>query len=307
MTELPSIQQLKNFILYGKYGNFTSAANAANITQSAFSAQIKKLEDVVGVRLISRSNRGSQLTKAGELLFQRLEPILDELDRCLDEVRSMDGRALPLSIGIMLSLGDIHMNRHLAYFQQHYSGASFQQHYSGASFQVYNLEAQELLQKLRSDELDIISLFRLPSMDIDGYEQVCFCKENIVYYAPHIVVSGGVATADFIASQPLAQYSPQYVMNEYLNQFLSAHTSLPLQTQAWFSTPYAMMNYCQANRIGALLPERFLKALGVAGGWYDVDPPIVLPCYLLYKRSNPRYEAIQVFVDYMKRTYHVPS
>ena len=50
-----------------------------------------------------------------------------------------------------------------------------------------------------------------------------------------------------------------------------------------------------------------MKALGVAGGWYDVEPPIVLPCYLLYKRSNPRYEAIQVFVDYMKRTYHVPS
>lgn len=272
MTELPSMQQLKNFILYGKYGNFTSAANAANITQSAFSAQIKKLEDVVGVRLIARSNRGSHLTKAGELLFQRLEPILDELEVCLDEVRSMDGRALPLSIGIMLSLGDIHMNRHLAYFQQHYSGASFQ---------VYNLEAQELLQKLRNDELDIVSLFRLPSMDIDGYEQVCFCKETLVYYAPHIVVSGEVATADFIASQPLAQYSPQYVMNEYLNHFLSAHTSLPLQTQAWFSTPYAMMNYCQANRIGALLPERFLKALGVVGGWYDVDPPIVLPCYLL--------------------------
>lgn len=53
--DLPSIQQLRNFIIYGKYGNFTTAANAANITQSAFSAQMKKLEDLVGVRLIERS------------------------------------------------------------------------------------------------------------------------------------------------------------------------------------------------------------------------------------------------------------
>ena len=45
--DLPSIQQLRNFVIYGKYGNFTTAANAANITQSAFSAQMKKLEDLV--------------------------------------------------------------------------------------------------------------------------------------------------------------------------------------------------------------------------------------------------------------------
>ena len=37
--ELPSIQQLRNFVIYSKYGNFTAAAKAANITQSAFSAR----------------------------------------------------------------------------------------------------------------------------------------------------------------------------------------------------------------------------------------------------------------------------
>lgn len=298
MAELPSIQQLKNFIIYARYGNFTAAANEANITQSAFSAQIKKLEDIVGVQLIIRSNRGSHLTKAGEVLAQQLEPLLGELEHCLDAVREAGGRAEPLSIGIMLSLGDIHMNRHVAYFQQHHSGTSFR---------VYNLEARELLQKLRDDQLDIVSLFRLPAMDFDGYEQVCFCREDIVYYAPHIAVSGRDVTADFIASQPLAQYSPQYVMNTYLNQYLSSHTLLPLQPQAWFSTPYAMMNYCQDNRIGALLPRRFLQAMGALDGWHELQPPVVLPCYLLYKRSNPKLNTIQVFVDYMCRTYHVSA
>ena len=45
--ELPSIQQLRNFVIYSKYGNFTAAAKAANITQSAFSAQMKKLEELL--------------------------------------------------------------------------------------------------------------------------------------------------------------------------------------------------------------------------------------------------------------------
>ena len=42
MDELPTLQELQSFITYSKMGNFTLAAQAANITQSAFSAQMKK-------------------------------------------------------------------------------------------------------------------------------------------------------------------------------------------------------------------------------------------------------------------------
>ena len=296
MGELPSIQQLKDFIIYGKYRNFTAAAEAANITQSAFSAQIKKLEEIVGVQLIARSNRGSHLTKAGEHFFLRVEPLLSELESCLCEMKTFSGEVQPLSIGIMLSLGDVHMNRHLAWFQQHHSGASFR---------VYNLEARELLQKLKDDELDIISLFLLPGMDVSGYESVCFCHEPIVYYAPNLDVPSSTVSAEFITSHPLAQYSPHYLMNDYLERYLQHHARTAPQTRAWFSTPYAIWRYCQQHHIGALLPQRFLEAMGTAAGMYAIAPAVSLPCYLLYKRSNPNYQAIQVFIQYMKQTYHV--
>ena len=60
MKELPTMQELQSFITYNKTGSFTLAAQSMNITQSAFSAQMKKLERLVGVKLISRSTRGSQ-------------------------------------------------------------------------------------------------------------------------------------------------------------------------------------------------------------------------------------------------------
>ena len=66
MIELPSIQQLENFIIYGKVRNFATAAHRANITQSAFSFQMKKLEEMLNIQLITRSNRGSDLTREGE-------------------------------------------------------------------------------------------------------------------------------------------------------------------------------------------------------------------------------------------------
>ena len=63
MKELPTMQELQSFITYNKTGSFTLAAQTMNITQSAFSAQMKKLERLVGVKLISRSTRGSRLTQ----------------------------------------------------------------------------------------------------------------------------------------------------------------------------------------------------------------------------------------------------
>ena len=48
---LPTIEQMECFIIYGRAGNFARAAREANITQSAFSAQIKHLECVLGVKL----------------------------------------------------------------------------------------------------------------------------------------------------------------------------------------------------------------------------------------------------------------
>ena len=57
MIELPSIQQLENFIIYSQVKDFALAAEKAGVTQSAFRFQIKKLEEVVGVQLISHNNK----------------------------------------------------------------------------------------------------------------------------------------------------------------------------------------------------------------------------------------------------------
>ena len=70
-----------------KTGSFTLAAQSMNITQSAFSAQMKKLERLVGVKLISRSTRGSRLTPEGELFLPEAEQVLDTLERAIQSIR----------------------------------------------------------------------------------------------------------------------------------------------------------------------------------------------------------------------------
>ena len=94
-------------------------------------------------------------------------------------------------------------------------------------------------------------------------------------------------------------------MNAYIGRYFTTSGCPPQKTKAWFSTPYAMLNYCQQNHIGALLPERCLQAMGDGKDYCRLEPPIHLPCYLVYKKNNPKYAAIQVFVEYIRRVYHI--
>ncbi|MCI1820837.1 MAG: LysR family transcriptional regulator [Megasphaera sp.] len=293
MMNLPNIQQLENFIIYGKVRNFTAAAKEANITQSAFSFQMKKLEERIGVQLIVRSNKGSNLTEEGELFLKRVEVIFQNLEECICDIQALGGQTLSLSVGTLMSLGDVLMNRHLAYFQKHHPKMPIS---------VYNLEARELLKQLEEDKLDIISTFCLPQMNINKYEQTFFCTEKMVYYAPNMHIENPTVSADYMARRPLAQYSSYYLMNTNIQKYFSSIDCHPV-VQAWFSTPYAIMQYCQENLTGALLSERFLVAMGVYEGYYEVEPKFDMSCYLLYKHNNPKYKMMKIFIDYIRRLY----
>ena len=73
MIELPSIQQLENFIIYSQVKDFALAAEKAGVTQSAFRFQMKKLEEVVGAQLISHNNKNSELTEDGKIFLSKVE------------------------------------------------------------------------------------------------------------------------------------------------------------------------------------------------------------------------------------------
>src|ERR1700743_1187015 len=71
------IRHLRYFIAVAELRNFTKAAEASFVAQSALSQQISRLEQELGAPLFVRGKRGAQLTPAGELLLphaRRLVP-----------------------------------------------------------------------------------------------------------------------------------------------------------------------------------------------------------------------------------------
>lgn len=69
---------LKAFLLAVQTASFTHAADRLGVTQPSFTALIRDLEEVVGVRLFDRNTRGIALTAAGKDFLARVErPLID--------------------------------------------------------------------------------------------------------------------------------------------------------------------------------------------------------------------------------------
>src|ERR1700723_2980726 len=61
-ARLPSLNGLRAFEAAARHLSFTIAASELNVTQTAISHQIRRLEEELGIRLFVRKNRALALT-----------------------------------------------------------------------------------------------------------------------------------------------------------------------------------------------------------------------------------------------------
>ena len=74
-----SLVALHTFDLVARHGNFTGAAEALGLTQSAVSQKIKGLETELGVSLFRREHRGVSLTNEGVRLLNVVRPAMTQM------------------------------------------------------------------------------------------------------------------------------------------------------------------------------------------------------------------------------------
>lgn len=72
-------EEARVFIEVVEQKSFSKAADKLNLANSAVSRIVKKLEEKLGVNLLNRTTRQIDLTAEGELYFQRMKVILQEM------------------------------------------------------------------------------------------------------------------------------------------------------------------------------------------------------------------------------------
>lgn len=91
---------LNAFVVVAEEKSFTRAAAKLGTSQSAVSQTVRRLEERLGVRLLTRTTRSVAPTQAGERLLQGLRPALDDIDvqlSALTELRERPAGAVRIT------------------------------------------------------------------------------------------------------------------------------------------------------------------------------------------------------------------
>src|ERR671914_584475 len=83
------IRHLRSFVAVAEERNFTRAAERLHLAQPALSAQIRQLEQRMGVQLLERTTRKVDLTPAGEALLEGARTLLDGVEAGAQEVQDI--------------------------------------------------------------------------------------------------------------------------------------------------------------------------------------------------------------------------
>lgn len=82
-----SLRGLRTFCIAARHLSFKLAAEELFVSPSAVSRQIKSLETELGIELFERGTRELDLTDAGRLLFEELDPLIREVDHVASRFR----------------------------------------------------------------------------------------------------------------------------------------------------------------------------------------------------------------------------
>lgn len=96
------LADLGAFVAVAEERSFTRAAAKLGTSQSALSFTVRRLEERLGVRLLTRTTRSVSVTEAGERLLRTLGPALDKIGAelaALSELREKPAGSVRLTMG----------------------------------------------------------------------------------------------------------------------------------------------------------------------------------------------------------------
>lgn len=116
-----NLHQLATFQVVAKHCSYVRAAEELHFSQPAVSAQIRQLEESMGVKLFDKIGRKTHLTQAGEELYLYSQKIFTLIEETLDTMESLRsphyGR---LSVGADTTVGTYVIPRLLGKFHEMY-------------------------------------------------------------------------------------------------------------------------------------------------------------------------------------------
>jgi LysR family transcriptional regulator, hydrogen peroxide-inducible genes activator len=174
MINLPSVRHLRHLIVLHDHAHFGRAAEVSHVTQSALSASIKELENVLGATLVDRTKRRVVLTPIGVETAERARKIVRDLEELVGfTTASREPLAGILRMGTIPTVGPYLLPRVLPGLREAYS-----------RLKLYLVEdlTDRLIDSLHRGQLDVV-LLALP-YDCGAVETTVLFEDPFVVALP---------------------------------------------------------------------------------------------------------------------------
>lgn len=210
-----TLVQLEYIVAVDNLKHFARAAEKCFVTQPTLSMQIKKLEDDLGVKIFDRNRQPVITTDIGCLVVDQARKILGESKKIVDIVKhyklDISGE---LNIGIIPTLAP--------YLLPLFAGR-FKKKYPSVVLNVEELITEQLVDKLKSDQLDA-AIFVTPYNDDSIKEQPLFYEEMLVYaHAEHPLLKKSRVQFDDIAIPEIWLLSDGHCFRSQVINLCSLH------------------------------------------------------------------------------------
>ncbi|MCQ2375727.1 MAG: LysR family transcriptional regulator [Salinivirgaceae bacterium] len=253
-------RQLRYFVTTAETLSFSEAGRRLYLSQSALSQQIKALENELGTLLFVRTTHNVILTESGQHLLKYARVALQSFDECTARMNDMNGlHCGDLRIGLTAS--------HESFIRE--TGIEFLRTYRDIRTSVCYSTIDNLMQKLRSHELDMVFSV-MPSDNLDGidYEYLLDYKLSAIMRTCHPLANSDKLSFDDLRSQRLVLPEGDVKEHNGLEHFIGINTG-KLNIAATINDTNAILNLLQETDMISILTAQsiiarpFLKAVDI--------------------------------------------
>ena len=215
------LEALEQFVVVARHRNFTRAAAELNLSQSALSRAIQKLEEQLGQPVFERKPREVLLTDLGTVLLKRATDILRFVEDTFAEL-SEAGRRGRLRLGAIPTIAPYLLPGLLG---------SFAREHPDISVSVQEDTTAELIQRCTRGEIDL-AILALPVMAKDLEVEPLFDEELLlVVPSGHPLEKAKRITAASVDDYPFVMLNEAHCLSEAIAAFCRKQAIQPITVE----------------------------------------------------------------------------
>lgn len=258
-----NFEYYKVFYFVSRYGSLTAAARELCISQPAVSQAVRQLEKEAGTRLFSRTSKGVQLTREGELLYHYVKSGVESL---LEGQRMLD-RMLNMDMGeVRIGASDMTLQFFLLPYLER-----FHQEFPNIKVNVSNAPTPETIESLKEGRIDF-GVVSTPFKEGKGIHSVPVMPIRNVFIAgsnfEHL--KGRALDYQILADLPCIFLEKNTSTRSFMDNFLAEH-SIQLTPEFELAISDMVVQFAKRNMGVGCVMEGFAREALERGEVFELN------------------------------------